>query len=118
MLRIQRAIECCGTWRHRCRLLVVVACWLGMLLAANEVWGQRRTDTIQLIEGAPLRGEVVRTTPDEVEVSQGGATRQVAVSEISQILFGDEPSARAAQGRCVEEAMGTGVAGAGSHQRR
>ena len=88
----------------RMQLTIVALLLAGMSPSPQNAWGQRRTDTVQLIEGSPLRGEVIRATPDAIELSQAGTTRTVAVSDISQVLFGDEPAAlRSARDAAVKQ---------------
>jgi tetratricopeptide (TPR) repeat protein len=70
---------------------VITTAMLAGLLAPAAVMAQT-SDLVYLGSGAPRRGTITAMTPNEVKIEINGVEQPIAVNEIKQLKFADEPN--------------------------
>lgn len=66
--------------------ILTAAAWLA---ASTLAWAV--DDVVNTTEGR-VAGKVTQITPNEITVERGGAEKTIAVNEVENVIFGDEPS--------------------------
>jgi tetratricopeptide (TPR) repeat protein len=77
-------------WWRCARLALVVVVLSAPGLTPPPARAQS-TDTIQLVSGRPLRGEIVSSNPQGVDIKTADGTVTVPVHDVRRITFADEP---------------------------